>query len=95
MRDAREIVLEPVVTEKSTQLMEDNTYAFIVAKDANKIQIRNAVERLFDVRVRKVWTMNFRGKYRRVGQSVGQRPSYKKALVRLNEGETIDVYEGI
>ncbi len=96
MRDPREVVVRPVVTERSTELGEDqNAYTFIVSKDANKIEIRAAVERLFSVKVAEVRTLNYRGKWRRVGRSLGRRPSYKKAIVKLTEGERIDVYEGI
>lgn len=96
MRDAREVIIRPVVTERSTLLAdEDNAYTFIVARNANKPEIRRAVERLFDVHVRDVRTMNYRGKTRRVGRSVGQRPGYKKAIVKLAEGESIDLYEGV
>ncbi len=96
MRDPREIVIRPVVTERSTELGEDqNQYTFVVSKDANKIEIRAAVERLFSVKVAGVRTLNYRGKWRRVGRSLGRRPAYKKAIVKLAEGERIDVYEGI
>jgi large subunit ribosomal protein L23 len=96
MRDSRQILLRPVVTERSSQDAEDRgAYTFIVAKDANKIEIRQAVEKLFDVKVSDVRTMNYRGKVRRLGRSIGKRPSYKKAVVKLAEGERIDVYEGI
>lgn len=96
MRDAREIVIRPVVTERSTELADSrDTYSFIVARDANKIEIRKAVEALFGVRVQAVRTMNYRGKLRRVGRSLGRRAAYKKALVKLAEGERIDVYEGV
>ncbi len=96
MRDPRDVIIRPVVTERSTIAMdEQNTVTFVVAKDANKIEIRRAVESLFDVKVRKVRTMNVRGKWRRVGRSLGKKPGYKKAIVKLAEGERIDVYEGI
>jgi large subunit ribosomal protein L23 len=96
MRDSRQILLRPVVTERSSQDAEDGgAYTFIVAKDANKIEIRQAVEKLFDVKVSAVRTMNYRGKMRRLGRSIGKRPSYKKAIVKLVEGERIDVYEGV
>jgi len=96
MRDARSIVIRPVVTERSTDLADgQNTYTFVVARDANKIEIRKAIETMFGVRVEDVRTMNYRGKVRRVGRSVGRRPGYKKALVKLAEGERIDVYEGV
>lgn len=96
MRDAREVIVRPVVTEQSTRVGEDlGAYTFIVARDANKIEIRQAIEALFGVRVTAVRTANYRGKWRRVGRSVGRRPAYKKAIVKLAEGERIDVYEGI
>jgi large subunit ribosomal protein L23 len=96
MRDPRDVIVRPVVTESSAKLQEEErTYTFIVAKDANKIDIRRAVERLFDVKVEAVRTANYQGKWRRVGRSLGRRPSYKKAVVKLAEGQAIDVYEGI
>jgi len=96
MRDARSIVIRPVVTERSTELADSHdTYTFIVARDANKIEIRKAIETMFGVRVKDVRTMNYRGKLRRVGRSLGRRAAYKKALVKLAEGERIDVYEGV
>ncbi|HSL79148.1 MAG TPA: 50S ribosomal protein L23 [Pseudolabrys sp.] len=96
MRDPRDVIIRPVVTERSTILADDSgKYTFIVNRDANKIEIKNAVQSLFDVKVRDVRTANFRGKIRRVGRSVGKKPSFKKAVVTLAEGERIDVYEGI
>ncbi|MGH7477228.1 MAG: 50S ribosomal protein L23 [Longimicrobiales bacterium] len=96
MRSAREVIIRPIVTEQSTNLAEErNAYAFIVARDANKIEIGNAIKQLFNVEVAAVRTMNYRGKWRRVGRSVGKRPAFKKAIVKLAEGERIDVYEGI
>ncbi len=96
MSDPRHVIIRPVVTERSTELADDqDAYTFIVEKGANKIEIRKAVELLFDVRVRDVNTMVYRGKVRRVGESIGKRPGYKKAIVKLAEGERIDVYEGI
>ncbi len=96
MRDPREVVIRPVVTERTTELGEEqNAYTFMVSKDANKIEIRHAIERLFSVKVASVNTLNYRGKWRRVGRSLGRRPAYKKAIVTLAQGERIDVYEGI
>jgi len=96
MRDAREVILRPVVTERSTAMADERgAYTFLVATDANKIEIRRAVQALFGVRVNDVRTMNCRGKVRRVGRSVGRKPAYKKAIVTLAEGQRIDVYEGI
>jgi large subunit ribosomal protein L23 len=96
MRSVHSVVIAPVVTERSAQLQEtERTYTFIVAKDANKLQIREAVQALFGVKVESVRTANYQGKWRRVGRSVGRRAAYKKAMVRLAEGDEIDVYEGI
>jgi large subunit ribosomal protein L23 len=96
MRDAREVIIRPVVTEASAMLQEERqTYTFIVAKDSNKIEIRNAVQQLFGVTVEDVRTANYPGKVRRVGRSTGRKPGYKKALVKLVEGDSIDVYEGV
>jgi len=96
MRDPREVIIRPVVTEASAMLQEERqTYTFIVAKDSNKIEIRNAVQELFDVTVEDVRTANYPGKVRRVGRSIGRKPGYKKALVKLAEGDSIDVYEGV
>jgi large subunit ribosomal protein L23 len=96
MRDPREVIIRPVVTEASAELQEnERTYTFIVAKDANKLEIRHAVQSLFDVTVEAVRTANYQGKWRRVGRSVGRRAAYKKAVVKLADGDAIDVYEGI
>ncbi len=96
MRDARLVIIRPVVTERSTTLADDSgKYTFIVHRDANKIDIKNAVQSLFEVKVKAVHTANFRGKLRRVGRSEGRKAAYKKAVVTLVDGERIDVYEGI
>ena len=96
MRDPRQVIIRPVVTERSTELADEHgTYTFIVNRDANKIEIKNAVESLFDVKVKAVRTANYRGKWRRMGTSYGQKAAYKKAVVTLSEGQRIDVYEGI
>lgn len=95
MRDPRTIIIRPVVTERSTELADERgAYTFIVNRDANKIEIRRAVESLFDVKVDTVRTANYRGKWRRVGSAYGKKAAYKKAVVTLVEGEQIDVYEG-
>ena len=96
MRDAREVILRPVVTEESSMLVEEQrTYTFLVAKDANKLEIRAAVEGLFNVKVEAVRTANYQGKWRRVGRSLGRTATFKKAVVKIAEGDAIDVYEGI
>lgn len=70
-------------------------YTFEVAPDATKVEIREAVETLFEVKVKKVRTMNCRGKKRRVGRWLGRRPHWKKAIVEVSEGDTIDVFQGM
>jgi large subunit ribosomal protein L23 len=93
-RDPRTIILEPVVTEKTTRRREvKNEVAFKVARDANKIEIRNAVEELFDVSVRKVRTIAMHGKVKRLGRFEGKRAAWKKAIVTLNEGDVIEFFE--
>jgi large subunit ribosomal protein L23 len=96
MRDPRDVIIRPVVTEASAMLQEDRqTYTFIVAKESNKHEIRHAVQSLFNVKVADVRTANYPGKTRRVGRSTGRKSGYKKALVKLVEGDSIDVYEGV
>jgi large subunit ribosomal protein L23 len=88
-------IIRPVMTEKtSARYHERSEYTFEVAPDANKAAIRQAIERLFGVKVTGVWTANVRGKTRRVAKSAGRRPNWKKAIVQLREGDTIDVFEG-
>jgi large subunit ribosomal protein L23 len=96
MREPSDVIIRPVVTEASAMLQEERqTYTFIVARDANKLEIRRAVQTLFNVTVQDVRTANYPGKVRRVGRSIGRKSGYKKALVKLVEGDSIDVYEGV
>ncbi len=83
------VVIAPSITEKNTVIREDNKYAFKVAVDANKIQIREAVEALFDVKVLSVNTLNVKGKKKRMGRFAGKRADWKKAVVKIAEGQTI------
>ena len=86
------LVAHPVVTEKgSTDQADRNAYHFRVPMDANKVEIRQAIERVFDVKVTGVNTTHVRGKSRRRGWVAGQKPDWKKAMVTLGEGHTIDV----
>jgi len=88
-------VIRPVMTEKTSAAYQDRQeYTFEVASDANKTAIRAAIEKLFGVTVTGVQTMNCRGKTRRVGQSIGKRANWKKAIVTLKQGDTIDIFEG-
>jgi large subunit ribosomal protein L23 len=93
-RDPRTIVLEPVVTEKTARRAEGkNEVVFKVARDANKIEIRKAVEELFDVSVEGVRTIAMHGKVKRLGRFEGKRAAWKKAVVTLKEGDTIEFFE--
>lgn len=95
MKLAREIIIKPVVTEKSVDLMQENKYCFRVAKDANKIEIKNAIEEIFKVTVVNVNTINVHGKMKRMGRTQGRTASWKKAIVTLREGDSIEVFEGL
>ena len=88
--DARSIIIRPVITERSYDLMEQNRYTFEVAKNAGKIEIAKAIEEIFDVHVIKVNTMNVSGKKKRVSYRSGLTRSWKKAIVTLQEGDSID-----
>ncbi len=94
--NARDIIISPVITERSMSVMGDKKYTFKVAKNANKIEIKKAVEECFGVKVEKVTTMNVRGRYRRQGLNGGYTPSWKKAVVKLTaDSETIEFFEGL
>ncbi|HUY64356.1 MAG TPA: 50S ribosomal protein L23 [Acidimicrobiales bacterium] len=95
MRTADQVLLRPVVSEKSYALMEDGTYVFVVAPDATRIEVRLAVEQVFGVRVARVNTLNRKGKRRRNRKSntFGTRASTKRALVTLAAGDRIDLFE--
>lgn len=93
--DPRDVIIRPVVTEKTTRLMEDNQYTFEVALDANKYQIRDAIEEIFKVTVTDVSTQRVRGKLKRQGRFEGRRPDRKKAIVTLAEGDRIEIFEGL
>ena len=88
-------IVRPLITEKSSAAYQDRgEYTFEVHPDATKPQIRSAIEQLFGVKVTGVWTSNVRGKEKRMGKSVGHRPNWKKAIVTLREGDTIEIFEG-
>ena len=94
--NARDIIISPVITERSMGGMSEKKYTFKVAKCANKIEIKKAVEECFGVQVEKVTTMNVRGRLRRQGRSEGFTPSWKKAIVKLTEdSKTIEFFEGM
>jgi large subunit ribosomal protein L23 len=94
--DARDVIIRPVVSEKSYALLDANAYTFLVHPDANKIQIRQAVESIFSVRVSKVNTINRPGKRKRNRRQAtfGKRPDTKRAVVTLAGGDKIDLFEG-
>ena len=92
--EARDILVRPLITERTTQLMAEGKYVFVVAKAANKIEIAKAVAEVFKVKVAKVNTVNGTGKKKRMGRTEGKRPDYKKAIVKLAPGETIEFFEG-
>lgn len=91
--EARDIIIRPLITEKSTTLMAEGKYVFEVAKAANKIEIAKAISQIFKVKVVSVNTINVEGKVKRMGRSVGKRSDYKKAIVKLAAGETIEFFE--
>ncbi len=96
MKNVRQVVQRPLITEKSTIERElRNVVTFAVAPDANKVEIKEAIEELFDVSVLEVRTSRVLGKMRRVGLHSGRRPSWKKARVRLREGDSIEFFEGV
>jgi large subunit ribosomal protein L23 len=96
MKSLYQVLLAPLLTEKGTMLKEkDNKVVFKVAKDANKIEIKKAVEEIFKVKVERVSTINCKGKMKRLGRYEGRRPDWKKAIVTLREGEKLDFIEGI
>lgn len=94
MMDPRDVIVRPIVTEKSTVATEAGKYVFEVADRANKAQIREAVEAIFEVNVTKVNVSRVRGKWRRYGRSRGRRPDWKKATVTVQSGQTIEIFAG-
>lgn len=94
--DIYRIIEKPLVTEKSTQLQEEgNWLAFRVNPGANKIQIKKAIEKIFNVTVLQVNTVNVRGKSRRFGRTMGVSKNWKKAMLRLKDGDKIEMFEGV
>jgi large subunit ribosomal protein L23 len=92
--DAHDVLIKPVVSEKSYALLDENKYTFIVRPDANKTQIKQAVESVFNVRVLSVNTINRRGKQLRTRFGVGKRPDTKRAIVVLHKDDRIDLFGG-
>jgi large subunit ribosomal protein L23 len=92
MKDPRQIVLRPIISERSYDLINENQYTFEVIKQANKIEIGKAIEEIFGVTVLKVNTMNVKGKPKRVRYAKGYTRSWKKAIVTIAEGQTIEAF---
>jgi large subunit ribosomal protein L23 len=93
-KDHRDVLIAPVVSEKSYGLLDQNKYTFVVRPDANKTEIKIAVEEIFGVKVTAVNTMNRQGKRRRTRYGWGKRPNTKRAIVSVAEGERIDIFAG-
>ena len=95
MKDARDVIIEPIVSEKSYGLLEENVYTFKVHPSASKPEIKDAVEHIFGVRVTKVNTLNRKGKRKRNRRNFtyGQRPDTKRALITLAEGDSIELFD--
>lgn len=91
----RDIVKRPVITEKTQAMMNENKYTFEVPMTANKVEIRQAIEAIFNVKVEKVNTIRVLGKTKRMGRFQGKRSDYKKAIVKLVEGSKITLFEGM
>jgi large subunit ribosomal protein L23 len=96
MKAPQDIVIRPIITERSMRDMEESKYTFVVNKKANKIEIKKAVEELFGVKVESVNVVNYMGKMRRMGRNIGRKASWKKAFVKLAEGsKKIEFFEGM
>ncbi len=96
MKSAYDIILRPIITEKSMESVADKKYVFEVAKSANKVEIRKAIEQIFGVKVLSVNTMNVVGKEKRMGVHKGYTAARKKAIIRLTEeSKTIEIFEGM
>lgn len=95
MRNSRDVLRRPVISERSMDLQQENKYTFIVDPDSNKIEIKHAVEELFKVTVTAVNTMNVKGKPKRMGKFKGRTANKKKAIVTLKQGDKIEIMEGV
>ena len=93
MKSPRDVIIRPVVSEKSYAGLESNVYTFLVAPDANKTEIKEAVQAIWNVQVTSVNTINRKGKVKRRRYTVGKRPDQKRAIVTLADGESIEIFE--
>ncbi len=92
--NSNDIIIRPIISEKTTELMEQNKYVFQVARDANKLTVKKALKDLFNVTPENVNILNVRGKNRRLRFKVGKRAAWKKAIVTLTAGDKIEIFEG-
>ena len=92
--NSNDIIIRPIISEKTTELMEQHKYVFQVARDANKLTVKQALKELFNVTPEKVNILNVRGKNRRLRFKVGKRAAWKKAIVTLSTGDKIEIFEG-
>ena len=95
MTNLRDVLIRPLITEKTNAGMQDNKYTFIVPLNANKVEIRQAVETVFKVKVLDVNTIRVMGKIKRMGKNSGKRPDVKKAIVKVAPGQRIEFFEGV
>ena len=96
MKTAYDVIIKPIISERSMDLAPSKKYTFKVAVDANKTEIKQAIEEIFDVEVKKVNVANFQGKLKRLGRTIGRRPAYKKAIVTLTaDSKAIEFFEGL
>jgi large subunit ribosomal protein L23 len=93
VKDIHDVILRPVISEKSYEMLDENKYTFIVDRTANKTHIKQAVEKIFDVKVLNVNTMNRRGKVKRRGLIEGRRPDTKRAIVTVAPGDRIELFD--
>ena len=91
-RSSVQIIKYPIITDKATRLLENNQYSFVVDRYSDKIEIKEAIENLFDVKVIKINTCRLPRKKKRVGKYIGWRPQYKKAIVTLSQGDVINLF---
>ena len=92
MKDPREVIIRPIISEHSYDMMQENVYTFEVAKTSNKVEIAQAVEEIFDVTVVKVNTLNVKAKPKRVRYQIGKTRTWKKAMVAVAEGDSIEIF---
>ena len=95
MTNLRDVLIRPLITEKSNDGMQDNKYTFVVPLNATKISIRQAVESIFKVKVVDVNTIRVMGKIKRMGKHAGKRPDFKKGIVKVAPGQRIEFFEGV